>query len=107
MWINFITHKKFSWKWIPWFYRSQVIYGKDGKTWLAPYFEFGWGSLLIRLTAYSREKEYKGKYIGHECPAELMQHRINELENAIRLHRDEIIDSMSLSVDRKLWEVLK
>lgn len=106
LWIDFITHsRKRSWKWKPWFIKSQMIYGRGGKTWLAPHWELGWGCLVFHWTGYSHETEYKGTYKDdHECPAEVMQERINELEHAIRTHRKEM-QPYSV-IDAKLWKVL-
>jgi hypothetical protein len=106
LWIEFKTYQRFRWRWKPSFLRSQIIFGRGGKTWLAPHWELSWGPLVFHWTGYSHEKEYKGTYKEHECPAELMQERINELENAIRVHRDEVGDTLSMHVDRQLWKVL-
>ncbi len=75
--------------------------------WLAPHWEFCWGLLVIQWTGYSHEKEYKGTYFEHECPADALQHRINELEHAIREHRNKIFPVDSMHVDRELWKVLQ
>ena len=75
--------------------------------WLAPHREFCWGPLVIQWTGYSHEKEYNGTYFEHECPADTLQHRINELENAIREHRNKIFPVDSMHVDRELWKVLQ
>lgn len=104
--IDFVTHgRKRKWQWKPWFIKSQIIYGRDDKTWLAPFWELGWGCLVFHWTGYDFEKEYTGTYKEtHECPAELMQERINELENAIRIHRKEM-QPYSV-IDANLWKVL-
>jgi hypothetical protein len=108
LWINFITHhRKRTWQWKPWFLRSQVIFGRDGRTWLAPHWELGWGPLVFHWTSYNSEKEYKGNYKEHECPAELMQDRINELENAIRVHRDGVTNWDGFDLETNLWKVLR
>lgn len=106
LWIDFITHaKKASWKWKPWRVRSQIVFTQDKKTWLAPHLELGWLFLVIHWTGYDYKKESNIKYDEHECPKDLMQERINQLENAIRLHRDEI-DLHPVRADLTLWKVL-
>jgi hypothetical protein len=107
MWIEFITHKQFSWRWKPSFIQSQNLFNRGGKMWLAPHWEFCWGPFVFKWTGYSHEREYKGKYYEHECPAPILQHRINELEDAIRSHRNHIMEVDAMHVDRQLWEVLQ
>lgn len=112
LWINFITHSgKRTWKWKPWFIKSQIVFVRGGKAWLAPFWEIGWGCFVFHWTGYSHEKVYKGNYVDeHECPSELMQGRINELEHAIRKHRDRMetySDNDRPYADRILWRALK
>lgn len=107
IWIDFNTYSEFRWNWTPKYLRSQTIFNRGGKMWLAPYSELSWGPFVFHWTGYSHEKEYKGDYMEHECPAEILQHRINELEHAIREHRNKIFPVDSMYVDRQLWEVLQ
>lgn len=107
MWIEFITYKKFSWQWKPSFIQSQTLFNRGGKMWLAPHWEFVWGPFVFKWTGYSHEKEYNGNYFEHECPAEIRQQRINELEHAIREHRNLIVETNAMQVDRDLWKVLQ
>lgn len=109
LWIDFVTHaRKRTWQWKPWFIKSQIVYARGGKTWLAPHWEIGWGPLVFHWTGYDHEKEYTGAYQNeHECPADLMQVRINELENAIRIHRKETQSYSISDSDDALWEVLR
>jgi len=107
MWIQLITHKKLRWQWKSSFIQSQTLFNRGGKMWLAPHWEFCWGPFVFQWTGYSHEKEYKGTYMEHECPAEILQHRINELEQAIREHRNRIFPVNAMHVDHQLWEVLQ
>jgi len=82
--INLITHdRKRKWSWKPWFIKSHIVYGLGGKAYLAPMWELGWLFLVFNWTAYNLKKEYKSAHIEHECPEELMQERINELEELL------------------------
>lgn len=82
--IDLITHdRKRLWQWKPWFIKSHIVYEQGGKAYLAPMWETGWLFLVFHWTAYDKKVEYKDKYSYHECPAELMQERINELETII------------------------
>lgn len=74
--------------------------------WLAPLYELNWGPFVFHWDDYSREKEYKGTYMEHECPAPILQHRINELENAIRIHQDKVGKLHAVDLDHQLWKVL-
>lgn len=107
LWIEFKTYNKCRWTWLPQYTCSQTLFNRGGKMWLAPHWELCWGPLVFQWTGYSHEKEYKGTYMEHECPAEILQHRINELEHAIREHRNKIFPAEAMHVDNKLWEVLQ
>jgi len=107
MWIEFITHEKFNWKWKPWFLKSHMVYTQGEVAWIAPIWEWGWFCFVFHWKAYNLKKVYKGTYTEHECPADLMQERMNELEAAIRSHkRIKQVEGSSFS-DRKLWAFLK
>jgi hypothetical protein len=109
IWLDFTVHdKKRSWKWKPIYLRSNLIYDSDGKSWLVPLVEFGWLFFVIHWHGYNYKKLYNDEPRNyHECPAELMQERINELEDAIRKHRNSVPFVQSMSNDRNLWSVLK
>lgn len=104
--IHFATYDKLRWFWRPHFIRSQVIFRKKDKVWLAPIYEFSFGPFVFNIALYSLKKEYHGEFAEHECPAELTQDRLNELEEAIRTHRDQIGYTKSMYVDRQLWKIL-
>lgn len=108
IWFQVITYNKGRWHWKPHCMRSQHIFNRGGKMWLAPDWELVWGPFVFHWTGYSHEKEYKGTYYDdHECPAPLLKHRIKELENAIREHRNKIFPVDAMHVDRELWKVLQ
>lgn len=109
LWINFITHeRKRNLRWKPWFLRTNMVYDLGGKSWLAPMWEIGWLFFVFHWTAYNLKKEYKHSPISyHECPEELMQERINELEGAIRAHRASVPEPQSMQNDRDLWAALR
>lgn len=101
------THsRKRLWQWKPCFLKSHVIYVQDGKTWLAPLYEFVWLFFVFDWVAYNLKKQYK-YHIGddHECPAEVMQIRINELESAIRNHK-KFWNKSSSAIDNDLWRLI-
>ncbi|CAB4196859.1 hypothetical protein UFOVP1290_379 [uncultured Caudovirales phage] len=102
-----ITHsRKRSWRWMPLFFKSQVIYVQDGKTWLAPLYEVGWLFFVFDWVAYDLRKEHGLPFDDdHECPAELMQIRINELESAIRNHK-KFWNKSSSTIDNELWKLI-
>ena len=103
MWIEFITHEKFRWKWKPWFLKSHMVYTLGDVAWIAPLWECGWLCFVFHWKAYNLKKIYKRAYAEHECPADIMQERINELESAILSHkRLKQVEGQSVS-DRKLW----
>ncbi len=106
IWIDVNTYSTFRWNWTPKFLRSQTVFGRGGKMWLAPHWELSIGPFVFHWTGYSHEKEYDGTYREHECPSGLMQDRINALENAIRVHRDQVTSANAMYVDSKLWKVL-
>lgn len=107
IWISFNTYNSSRWAWKPAYLRGQTLFNRGGKMWLAPHCEFVWGPFVFQWTGYSHEKEYKGTYMEHECPAKTLQHRIDELENAIREHRNMIFPVDAMHVDRQLWKVLQ
>jgi hypothetical protein len=105
LWVHFISHsRERKWQWKPLYSRSQMIYGMGGKTWIAPIYEFCWLFIVFQLTRYGQKKEYHGGHVEHDCQEEIMQVRINELENAIRIHRDHM--HTPTATDRLLWQVL-
>lgn len=74
--------------------------------WLAPHIEFAWLFIVFQWTFYSKKKEYGGNYFEDECPAEMMQDRINVLENAIRKHKKNIKTDNAAQADLELWSIL-
>jgi hypothetical protein len=109
IWLKLITHQRArKWRWLPSYVRSNEIYEQDGQAWLAPRWEIGWLFFVFIWQAYNLRVVYNGNFkLGHECPADLMRQRIDELEGAIRNHKSQIPDSQSMHVDRELWSVLK
>jgi hypothetical protein len=111
IWIDLITHdRKRKWQWLPSFIRSNFIYDSGGKTYLAPLWELVWLCFVFHWKAYSRKKVYSENPSNyHECPAELTQARVNQLENAIRKHRSRLnyySENERQYADRILWRVL-
>ena len=105
-WTHFIFHKeKRPWVWKPTLLKSQLIYNSGGKMWLAPYIEFCWLFIVLQFSFYSRKKEYNGNYYESECCSEILQDRINVLENAIRLHKKNTGREASQK-DLDLWSSL-
>lgn len=113
--IQLTTHwRKRKWRWKPSFIKSNIIYGRDNKTYLAPLWELVlFGKLRFVWQGYSHEKEMPNKpYTYHECPADLMQERINfledrvsKLEAGIKYHEANM--HFPMPTDKKLWELIK
>lgn len=57
-----------------------MVYELGGKGWQIPFWEFSWLFMVFHWKGYSHRKEWRVNVINHECPADLMQERINELE---------------------------
>jgi len=109
IWIKLITHeRKKRWRWIPAYLRTNMVYYLGGKSWLAPMWEISWLFIVFHWTAHNLKKLYSDNPRNyHECPADLMQERINELEGAIRAHRASVPDPQSMQNDRDLWRSLR
>lgn len=105
--ISLSFYDKLRWFLRPKFIRSQMLYKSKSKMWMAPIYEFSFGPFVFDFTFYSKRKEYHSSFDEHECEAEPLQDRVNELEEAIRTHRDQVGETLSMYVDRKLWGVLK
>ena len=109
--INFIKPKyKSSWVLIPYKFVSQVIYNFKEKMVVSPTFEFGWLFFIVSYTNYNIQKEYSGSYYEPEYEADLLQNRINELESAIKKHRNKVENDhphiFSYVGNEELWKVL-
>jgi hypothetical protein len=72
------------WRWKPSFIKSHIVYELGGKGWMAPHWELVWLCFVFHWTGYSHKKEWRNNVLHHECPADLMQERINELEVALQ-----------------------
>jgi hypothetical protein len=93
IWFEVMTHpKKKSWRWKPSFLKSNIVFETEGKAWMAPWWEFSWLCFVFHWRGYSHRKEYKSSYPHHECPAELMQERIDELEATVQLLQKQVHD---------------
>lgn len=104
LWVNFSTHDNGKFRLKPSYLRSQIIYNLGGKMWLAPHLEFCWLFLVFQFTLYSMRKEYNSGYYEHECPEQMLQDRINVLENAIRQHKKSC--QQPDEQDMRLWSSL-
>jgi|SRR6185369_5510473 len=81
IWFEVTTHdRQKSWRWKPSFIKSSIVYELGGKGWIAPFWEFNWLCFCFHWKGYSHKKEWRDSCLHHECPADLMQERINELE---------------------------
>lgn len=108
LWINLISHEqKRKWRWKPTISRAQIIYSMGNQAYLSPLWEFTWLFVVFQWTNYNLKQEYNTVHVIHECDSDLIRERMIELESAIRKHRDEVGDSLSMNVDRELWKVLR
>src|SRR5579859_6544977 len=90
IWFEIVTHdRKKSWRWKPSFLKSSIVYELGGKGWKAPFWEFNWLCFTFHWKGYSHKKEWKDNVLHHECPADLMQEYINELEAELARYRHE------------------
>lgn len=113
IWFEVATYERFRWHWKPTFLKSSIVYELGGQGWKAPFWEFNWLCFTFHWKGYSHKKLWKNNVLHHECPADLMQvhmnelsARINDLEAAIRKHKEEVSEELSMHVDRELWKVL-
>lgn len=85
-----------------------MVFDQDNNSWIAPSYELCLLFFVFRWTAYDKKKLYKNTFEPyHECPAEMLQERINELETAIREHADYVGPSHGMVIDRILWSNLR
>ncbi len=84
IWFEILTHdRKKSWRWKPSFLKSHIVYGLNDKAWKAPMWEISWLCFCFHWKAYNLKEEYRAEWAHHNCPADLMQERINELEEEV------------------------
>src|SRR5713101_2742001 len=111
LWVNVSTtdHKR-TWRWKPHFTKTHIVYEQGERAFLSPMWEMVWGCFVFQYTAWHCKTLYKtGIDNPHECPADIKQERINELEAAIRTHKQFWSGEKMVKndVDNALWAVLR